>query len=97
MSILVSAILFLFSFNLMQLFIQAFIQIEPWFIITYGAEIISNIFTVPYPLHAITISDADQTFTMFNVTVPEGLAIMGLYIVVTTLVGLFLFKRKEFN
>ncbi len=97
MSILVSAILFLFAFNMMQLLTQAFVQIEPWFIITYGAEIISNIFIVPYPMHTLTISDAGQTITLFNATVPEGLAIMALYIVVTIVIGLMLFKRKEFT
>jgi ABC-2 type transport system permease protein len=97
MAILVSAILFLFAFNLIQLLIQAFIQIEPWFIITYGAEIITNIFIVPFPVHALTVSDAGQSFTMFTSTVPEGIAIMALYIVVTTVIGLVLFKKREFT
>ena len=49
MSILVTAILFLFAFNIIQLFVANLSQIEPWFVLTYGAQIIGNILTVPYP------------------------------------------------
>jgi hypothetical protein len=34
---------------------------------------------------------------MFNATIPEGLAIIAVYFVVTAVLGLLLFKRKEFN
>src|SRR5207244_11493051 len=37
MSILVTAILFLFAFSLIQLILSGLAQIEPWFIITYGS------------------------------------------------------------
>src|SRR2546425_7731752 len=49
MSILVTAILFLFAFSLIQLIVSSLAQIEPWFIITYGAGIIGNVLTDPYP------------------------------------------------
>jgi len=102
MSILVTAILFLFAFNIIQLFVANFAQIEPWFILTYGAQIIGNILTVPYPQHISTISfgggpEGARTITTFNVPVPEGLAIMGLYFIITTVLGLILFERKEFT
>src|SRR5437899_9067716 len=37
MSILVTAILFLFAFSLIQLIVANLVQIEPWFIITYAS------------------------------------------------------------
>ena len=37
MSILVTAILFLFAFTLIQTLVANLAQIEPWFILTYGA------------------------------------------------------------
>ena len=37
------------------------------------------------------------TFTSFNVTIPEGLAIIAAYFVITAILGLVLFERKEFN
>lgn len=97
MSILVTAILFLFAFDMTQLLIINFAQIEPWFILTYGSSIIGNVMTVPYPPHATPLYAGDTTFTMYNATIPEGLAIMAVYFVVTAVLGLLLFERKEFN
>ena len=101
MSILVTAILFLFAFNIIQLFVASLAQIEPWFILTYGAQIIGNILKVPYPpptsVGSVDPSGRGPTLTMYNVTVPEGLAIIGLYFIITAILGLALFERKEFT
>ena len=51
MSILVTAILFLFVFTLIQELVAGLVQIEPWFILTYGAQIIPNVLTATYPPH----------------------------------------------
>ena len=103
-SILVTAILFLFAFTLIQTLIAALAQIEPWFILTYGSEIIGNVLAPTYPPHITQVTGAfgggragAPTFTSFNVTVPEGLAIIAVYFVVTAVLGLFLFEKKEFN
>jgi ABC-type transport system involved in multi-copper enzyme maturation permease subunit len=37
------------------------------------------------------------TQTVTNATVPEGVAIMLVYFVITTVIGLFLFEREEFT
>jgi len=95
-SILVTAILFLFAFTLIQELVADLVQIEPWFIITYGAQIVGNVLTSPYPQHQITTTVARFTFTSFNATIPEGLAILGIYFIVTAVLGLILFERKEF-
>jgi len=101
MSILLTAILFLFVFSLIQTLVSVLVQIEPWFILTYGSTIISNVLTTPYPEHMITQNLGPQagniTLTTFNATIPEGLAIMAIYFIVTTIIGLILFERKEFN
>ena len=55
MSIIVTAILFLFVFSLIQTLVSALVQIEPWFILTYGSQIIGNVLMVPYPPHITTI------------------------------------------
>lgn len=100
-SILVTAILFLFAFSLIQQLVSTLVQIEPWFILTYGSDIIGNVLTVPYPDHVITTHFGPPgggfTFTTYNATVLEGLAIMGAYFGVTAMLGLALFERKEFN
>jgi ABC-2 type transport system permease protein len=96
MSILVTAILFLFAFTLIQDLISALVQIEPWFIITYGAQIIGNVLISPYPQHQV-LGTGPLAFTTYNATIPEGLAILGAYFIVTSIIGLILFERKEFN
>ena len=103
-SILVTAILFLFAFTLVETLVSALAQIEPWFILTYGSEIIGNVLQATYPQH-ITSQPGPfgrggpeaRTFTTYNVTIPEGLAIIGIYFLVTAALGLLLFERKEFN
>ena len=103
-SILVTAILFLFAFTLVQTLVSAFAQIEPWFVLTYGSDIIGNVLQTTYPLHITTTSGAfgrggaeAPTFTTYNATIPEGLVIIGAYFLVTAVLGLILFERKEFN
>ena len=102
MSILVTAILFLFVFTLLNELIVALVHIEPWFLINYGANIIGNVLMSPYPPHSTTTTGIGfrgqpTTTTTFYATIPEGLAIMGIYFVITAVVGLILFERKEFN
>lgn len=100
MSILVTAILFLFAFTVIQELIGGLAHIEPWFILTYGSQIIGNILTVPYPSHTSLSRvgpESSRTFITYNVTLPEGLAIIGVYFIVTAILGLVLFERKEFT
>ena len=54
MSILVIAILLLFGFNLISTLVSSIAQVEPWFMLPYGADIIGNILTDPYPQHIAT-------------------------------------------
>ena len=102
MSILVTAILFLFVFTLLSELIMLLVKIEPWFLINYGAQIIGNVLMSPYPQHkaiSTTTGPGGRTFTTtaFSASIPEGLAIMGIYFVITAIVGLILFERKEFT
>jgi ABC-2 type transport system permease protein len=106
-SILVTAILFLFAFDIIQFFVASLAQIEPWFMLSYGGQIIGNILTVPYPAHKVVTSFGPGggagpdiggfSMTTFNVQIPEGLAIIGIYFIVTAILGLVLFERKEFT
>ena len=103
-SILVTAILFLFAFTLIETLVSVLAQIEPWFILTYGSGIIGNVLNTTYPPHIATLpgafgrgGPAAPTFTTFNATIPEGLAIIAVYFIVTAVLGLILFERKEFN
>ena len=96
MSILVTAILFLFAFRLIEMLVESLVKIEPWFLITYGAEIIGNVLTDQYPT-TTTQGFGRDAFTSYAVTIPEGIAILLAYFLVTAVLGLFLFERREFT
>jgi ABC-2 type transport system permease protein len=97
-SILVSAILYLFVFSLVEDLVSSIVQIEPWFIPTYGASIITNVMTVPFPAHVITTTfGRNITLTTYNATIPEGLAILLGYCVISAILGLVLFEKKDFT
>jgi len=102
-SILVTVILLLFGFSLISTLVSDFVGIEPWFILTYGAGIIGNILQSPYPpaktVTTTPIGHSGRTFTTttFAASVPQGLAIIGLYFIITAILGLILFERKEFT
>lgn len=97
MSILVTAILFLFAFSLIELIVSRLAQIEPWFIITYGAGIIANVLMDPYPITQSTRGPGGREISTFAVNIPQGIAILVGYFVITAVIGLLLFERKEFT
>jgi len=96
MSILVTAILFLFAFTLIQALVEGLVKMEPWFLITYGAQIITNVLIDPYPI-TNTQGLEPNAFTSHYATIPEGVAILLAYFAVTAVLGLLLFERKEFT
>ena len=98
-SILVTALLLLVAFGIISDVVEGLAKVEPWFLLTYGSGIIGNVLTSPYPAHTspLTGPGGRVLFITYNATIPEGLAIMAIYFVVTAAIGLFLFERKEFN
>ncbi|MBO0888143.1 ABC transporter permease subunit [Candidatus Bathyarchaeota archaeon] len=97
MSILVTAILFLFAFSLIQDLVQGLAGIEPWFIITYGAGIILNVLSSPYPTTQRGVGLGGRELQFYAVSIPEGIVIMLCYFVATAILGLVLFERREFT
>ncbi len=101
-SILMSVILLLFVFSVVDTVASIVVGIEPWFSITYGAQIVSNVLQATYPPNHISQSipiGGGRIFRIdaYNATVPEGLLILSVYFVVMAAVGLWIFQRKEFT
>jgi ABC-2 type transport system permease protein len=97
---LVVAVLFLFGFTILQELIVVLVKIEPWFLISYASGVIGDIFISPYPAH-VTVTrgfgPGAEMMTTYTPTIVEGVAIMLLYFIATSLLGLFLFEREEFT
>ncbi len=102
-SILMSVILLLFVFNVVDEVATIVAGIEPWFSITYGAGIVADILNIPYPMHFSSAPiSAGGPGSRFNIStyhagVPEGLVILAIYFVVMAILGLWLFEKKEFT
>jgi len=102
-SILMSVILLLFVFDVVDTVATIVAGIEPWFSITYGAGIVSDILMVPYPQHftstPISTGGPGSRFNIstYHAGVPEGLAILAIYFAVMAVLGLWLFEKKEFT
>src|SRR5437867_2771638 len=97
MSILVTAILFLFAFSLIQLIVSGLVQIEPWFIITYGSGIIGNVLMDTYQTTQPIRGPGGRVSTTFAATISEGIAILVAYFFATEILEMVLFERKEFT
>jgi ABC-2 type transport system permease protein len=96
-SILITVILFLFVFTLLQDLISSLVKIQPWFIITYGSSIITNIFLSPYPPVVSTATRFGATVTTYTASLNEGIIIMLGYFIISVVLGLLIFERREFN
>ena len=93
-SILVTALLLLFGFNFITPLITALSSSEPWYVLTYGAGIITNVLSSSgYPPHEVVRAGLSS----YNATIPEGLAIMFVYFTITSVLGVILFDREDFN
>ena len=100
-----TAILFLFGFTILQDLVQALVKMEPWMVISYASSAIGDVFapTVNWGLtgtitHTVVPVGRGGTITNTSYTagVEEGIAIMLAYFLLTGLVGLLWFEREEF-
>lgn len=94
---LLTAVLFLFGFNILAAVISGLARSEPWMIISYSSGIIGNVFLDPYPPHVVPASPGGPPFATYNPTIETGVAIMLAYLVLSAVAGLWFFERKEFS
>lgn len=100
-SVLMTVITVLIVFNVIDTAAGTLAGIEPWFSLTYGGSIVTSILTVPYPKPVSTQSFGPPSggFSVTTYTPPvwEGLIILGVYFFVLSIIGLWLFERKDFT
>jgi len=95
---LLTAILFLFGFGIVEAVVSVLVGVEPWMVISYSSGIIGNIFEDPYPPHIVSVGQpGGPQFVSYNPTIETGVAIMVAYLVFSAGAGLLLFERKEFT
>ena len=105
-SILVVAVLFLFVFSILETVLTDLVKIEPWMLISYASGAIGDVFapSVNWGLtatvvttHIPTAGGGMITNTTYTPGVAEGVVIMLVYFVATSVLGLLLFEREEFT
>jgi len=97
MAITVTAILFLFVFSILETLLNNLIGVEPWFIGTYGAGIIDNVLMATYPTSQPVRGIGGRERTLYAVSIPARLTILAGYFVVSAILGLIVFERREFT
>jgi ABC-2 type transport system permease protein len=98
-----TAVLYLFGFTLLEGLIVGLVKIEPWMVISYASSTVGNVFapTVNWGIRATVITTtlpggSPISMTSYTPGIAEGVVIMLGYLVVTALGGLGLFEREEF-
>ena len=100
-----TAILFLFGFTLLEDLVTALIKMEPWMVISYASGAIGDVFApaINWGLAGtVTVTRFPggggrfASVTSYTAGVAEGVVIMLAYFVLTAIVGLVLFEREEF-
>jgi ABC-2 type transport system permease protein len=100
-----TAILFLFGFTLLEDLIAGLVKIEPWMIISYASSTIGSVFasSVNWGIQGTTtrmttvVGHRMITTTTYTAGIAEGIVIMIAYLLITAVAGLWLFEREEFT
>ena len=92
-SIVMTFIIYLFVFSIVDS-IAVFSGFEPWYSITYASQVITLVLTPNYQ-HIVKISRGKMVFYSFQPYIWEGIVIMVAYLIISTVISLLLFVRKE--
>jgi ABC-2 type transport system permease protein len=101
-----TAILFLFGFTILEALVTGLIKIEPWMIISYASSTIGSVFSsnVNWGIHGLITTTVTMvgphrfiTTTSYSAGIAEGIVIMLGYLIGTAAAGLWLFEREEFT
>ncbi len=89
-----TAILFLFGFTILQELIEGLVRIQPWMVISYASSAVGGVFGtgVNWGLNG---TSAGGIF--WTAGIAEAVLIMLGYLVVTAAVGLWRFEHEEFT
>jgi ABC-2 type transport system permease protein len=100
-----TALLFLIGFSLIQDLLAELARIEPWMVISYAEATIGNVFgsNVSWGIYGsattatTSVGPQSATVTTWTPGIAEGIVIMLAYLLITAAVGLWLFEREEFT
>ncbi len=99
-----TAILFLFGFNILQDLVSGVVKTEPWMVISYASSSITQVLSgsVNWGIagtvsHGVPRTGPPVNIVFYTAGVGEAVVIMVAYFVLTAIVGLVMFEREEFT
>jgi len=95
LSIVTAILVLIIAMPIVQSVVEFLSGVEPWFLITYASEVISNLAQQSYPPHLVTERFGSRTIYLYSPGTLEGVAIMFGYLVVSGLVAWAVYSRKE--
>lgn len=79
--------------------ILQFVNIEPWFLLNYAGSAVQAVAKNTYPPHyqEIVVPNGTSKITLhlYNPTVPEAVAIIAFYSIISIIAGIIIYKRRE--
>jgi len=93
-SITISIFVLLIGFPLIQS-ILGYLNMEPFFLITYALEAITNLAEKTYPPHVVKTVGLNGDSVSFNPTIPESVVIFMAYLIVGVVLCLLIYKRRQ--
>lgn len=96
LSIVISILVVIVAMPIVQTITQFLSHVEPWFLVTYAAGVISNLAQKNYPPHVVTQQlGAGRTFFVYTPTLVEGVLIMLGYLVISGFITWAVYTRRE--
>jgi ABC-2 type transport system permease protein len=94
--ILFSVIVFVIVFSMITGILEI-TSIEPWFVLTYGGEVVTEILNPSLIQHSTTLRHlpGHLTITTYSPYIWEGNVIMGAYLVISLVLSYLIFRFKE--
>ncbi len=92
--ILFSVIVFILVFAIVQGILEI-TNIEPWFILNYGGEVVTEILSPSSIAHVTSIKTPAFTIKKYEPYIWEGNTIMGGYLVISLILSYIIFRSKE--
>ncbi len=101
-----TALLFLFGFTLLQDLVTSLLKLQPWMVISYASGAVGDVFSPSINwglMGTVTTTSLPGDLSLFTTVthytcgVAEGVVIILAYFFVAAIVGLILFEREEFT
>ncbi len=100
-----TALLFIIGFTLLQDVVTGLVKIEPWMLISYADSAIGTIFASPVnwglsgtiTTSSMMVGRMHIVTTTYTAGIAEGVVIMIVYLLLAAIGGLLLFEREEFS